>query len=325
MSWNRLKDVGAKCIANYLEGNKWITTLNIQGNDITSEGGKEICQKLLAQSEKDQTLDEPCSNLEILNLNSNNIEDETIMLLSKFLLQTKKLHTLDIGNCDFTHKGWMHIMINLQKNQTLKTLNIENCRIITLSHEMSVVFAKLLEYNKTLENLNLSRQGDGVGDDGMEWISKYLVNNHSLKYLDLSCNRLSCDGIKSICNVMSCNQCSIESLILKGNRLTDLSAKYICQIIDQSESIKYIDLQACSFSDSGLNLIAETLDSIADQISTNQGNVHVHKIQTILLDKNAFGYKSSQMWKTVIQKFKNIEQNNSNSSFVFDFWPLIQQ
>ena len=72
------------------------------------------------------------------------------------------------------------------------------------------------------------KKGQGISDDGIEWIAQYLAGNHSLKSLDLSCNNISSDGMKTLADVLSRsakinskNSCSLTHLSLRGNRITD--------------------------------------------------------------------------------------------------------
>ena len=101
---------------------------------------------------------------------------------------TANLKYLDIGNCDFGHIGWTYCMTRLIENRYIEQLNIENVRVNTLSHEMCSILSKVLSHNKCIKHLNISFQGDGIGDDGIKWIANALKGNHSLQSLDLACN-----------------------------------------------------------------------------------------------------------------------------------------
>eukprot|EP01083_Nonionella_stella_P022645 62629_1 len=294
LSWNKISDASAKSIASLLINNQYITDLNLKGNDITSVGA------FITSTTRD-------TQLKSLNLNGNPLGDDTIVLLSELLTNTnyKNLRSLDIGNCDFGHVGWTYIMTRLAENQTLQALNIQNCRITTLSHEMCSILSKVLRCNQSLTTLNISCQAQGIGDDGMKWIAEALKGNHVLETLDLSCNSIGCDGVM----YLATETCSLKYLSLRGNRLTDIGARYICKIIESNESLQYLDLRSTNLKDDGLYLIAETVNNVK-----NESNDMV--LQTILLDDNEFGSKAAAMWRTVL--------GNPNANVLdFDFWPLI--
>eukprot|EP01084_Bolivina_argentea_P189051 325242_1 len=315
LSWNRITDSGAKSIASFLLNNKHIIDVNLKGNDITSIGGTEIMKSLITTY---STVNNNEIALNSLNLNGNKLGDDTMILLSELFTNTKikQLCSLDIGNCDFGHMGWTYIMNRLIENKFIQELNIQNCRVTTLSHEMCSVLSKVLYHNRTIKTLNISFQGDGIGDDGMRWISNSLKGNHILESLDLSCNRIGCDGIRFLSDILSkCKTsqpeeaCSLKYLSLRGNRLTNIGARYICKFIEFNKTLEYLDLRSTGLKDEGLYLIAETINTMK-----NRNNDII--LKTILLDDNYFDSKSAAMWRTVVE-------DRDSKILQFDFWPLI--
>lgn len=309
LSFNRVSDSGAKSCAAFLNDNRFIQSINLKGNDITI-GGRAIVNIINSTS------------LQSLNLSGNALGDEVIVLLSKQLTNhsptDSSLTTLDIGHCNFGHLGWTHLMGRMADNTSIQTLNVENCRIDKgLSHEMHTILSRMLQQNRTLKSLNMAFQGDGIGDEGMKWISEALRGNHVLETLDLSCNRISADGIRYLSEILSKSKrfndenetCSVQKLILRGNRITDEGARYLCQCIESNETLTYLDLRGTKLSDEGLFRLAQTAFISKSRIS---GLV----LRTLLLDGNEFGSKSRAIWRRVVEE-------RDSKVLHYDFWPLI--
>lgn len=318
LSWNRIGNIGAKSIASFITNNQYIQNINLKGNDISSDGGIEIATALIKTYSKSNN--DTKIALQTLNFNGNKLGDNTMVKLSELFINknTNNLTCLDIGNCDFGHIGWTHIMTRLIENKYIQDLNIENCRVNTLSHEMCSILSKVLCHNKSIKKLNISFQSDGISDDGMKWISNALKGNHILDTLDLSCNRIGCDGIKYLSEILSKSNenefknktCSIKKLLLRGNRLTDIGARYICKMLETNQTLKYLDLRSTNLTNHGLFLIAQTVKQLKEQ------NRLV--LKTLLLNDNLFGATAANKWLSVVE-------NRQSKVLEFDFWPLIVQ
>ena len=127
------------------------------------------------------------STLEELDISNNNIGDKGIGHIGIALLTNTTLKMLCIGNCVpvvphlYTSTGSNHmngICTALQKNTTLKTLNVSFCGMSDLVAES---LARALEVNSTLEELVIIDKS--ISDNGMVHIAKSLQKNNTLKFL----------------------------------------------------------------------------------------------------------------------------------------------
>ena len=313
LSWNRISDAGTKLIAEFLQDNKFITTLNLKGNNITNVGGIEIAKSLCTTDLTHRTE----IILKKLDFTSHQRGDETVKLLAALLLKSASAK-LQAGNCDVSdEEGWIESMTQMIENKSIKELNIQNVRVDTMSNEMGSILSKVLAQNRAIAQLNISFVENGIGNDGVKWISKGLQGNHTLKTLDLACNGIGCDGLASLASVLikskhtaNDQSCSLKWLSLRGNPLGNTGAGYICSILEWCESLEYLDLRSTGLSDQGLHMIACVVANL------KQSKKMV--LKTLLLDGNQFGRKSSQMWKRIIE-------NRYSKVLTVDIWSVIVQ
>ena len=64
-------------------------------------------------------------------------------------------------------------------------------------------------------------------DDGCLILMEHLLENNSLKVLDLNANEISFRGCEAIAKYLKGENCSLESLHLANNKCSDYGAKAI--------------------------------------------------------------------------------------------------
>ena len=63
--------------------------------------------------------------------------------------------------------------------------------------------------------------------DGIYTITEHMLENFTLRVLDLTSNEISPGGAKALAKVLKNGHCAIESLHISSNKLGDLGAKEI--------------------------------------------------------------------------------------------------
>ena len=89
---------------------------------------------------------------------------------------------------DITSEGWVHLF-KVLCNTSLKKLDISSNK---LGMEGSVAMAEMLSCNKSLNELNL--RWCYIPEAGLRGIARGLLQNISLKKLDISHNKLGMGG-----------------------------------------------------------------------------------------------------------------------------------
>jgi hypothetical protein len=99
--------------------------------------------------------------------------------------------------------------------------------------------AAALEHNCTLLHLNI--QGNYIAHSEADAIAKFLENNHTLQYLDISKHSM-CDSLGSICNMLLSKNTSL--LVLKlGALLGRNDAKDMANVLGQNSTLQRLDLR----------------------------------------------------------------------------------
>jgi Ran GTPase-activating protein (RanGAP) involved in mRNA processing and transport len=93
-------------------------------------------------------------------------------------------------------------------------------------------------------------------DDGLYIIMEHLLENNTLKVLDLNSNEISFRGCEAIAKYLKSDNCSLESLHLSSNKCSDYGAKAIAQAIAVNKSLIHLDMTYNQINDLGLTLFA---------------------------------------------------------------------
>lgn len=93
-------------------------------------------------------------------------------------------------------------------------------------------------------------------DDGIYIIMEHLLENNTLKVLDLNVNEISFRGCEAISKYLKSENCSLESLHLSTNKSSDYGAKAMAQAIAVNRSLIHLDMSYNQINDLGLTFIA---------------------------------------------------------------------
>lgn len=88
---------------------------------------------------------------------------------------------------------------------------------------------------------------------------EHLLENNTLKVLDLDANEISFKGCEAIAKYLKSENCSLESLHIANNRCSDFGAKAIAQSIAINKSLIHLDMTYNQINDMGLTFLAQSL------------------------------------------------------------------
>lgn len=182
-----------------------------------------------------------------LDLNMNNIDNEGAISLANALANSPSLRILDLGSNSLIHAaGWRALSvcfqnsileeINLSENRiddevavllansfaampTLKSLNLCGLHYVTANGWRSVL-AALGNAHSSLEELKLPI--NSIDDEGAVSFANALVNNSSLKTIDLDANQLISDIAWQAFSQLVCHKSSVMSTFLSNHTLHQL-------------------------------------------------------------------------------------------------------
>ncbi|KAJ8021982.1 Leucine-rich repeat-containing protein 34 [Holothuria leucospilota] len=247
LRYNDLTDNGAIHISKLLEETCALKYLSLMSNYLGAEGIKLIAQGLQMND-----------TLISLKLNGNKFGNKGGMALAGALQVNKTLEDLDIGDTDQDTQSMIAFSTVLNYNASLKSFCINRPLLFSQQEETTIHYAKMLKVNSTLTELHL--QKCDIRDFGAERLAETLVENISLKYLDLSCNRIARDGAKSISKILKQNT-PLEILDLSSNRIEDDGATFLSEAIATTNTnLKTLAITYNSINGAGLCAIAKAME-----------------------------------------------------------------
>jgi len=247
LRFNELTDVGAKALGDLIAKSPRLLGLNLQGNRIKSEGAQYLAESL-----------KECASLQYLNLNLNKIKTNGAMMVTELLFTHDKLLSLNLGNNKIDHDGVIGILSVLNSsNYTLEELNLDNPVYKTICQSVAIHFGKMFQNNVGLQKLSVRKHQ--LRDDGVYVIMEHLLENNTLKVLDLNCNEIAFKGCEAIAKYLKSSNCSLEALHLANNKCSDYGAKAIAQAVAQNKSLIHLDMTYNGVNDMGLTFVAQAL------------------------------------------------------------------
>jgi NLR family CARD domain-containing protein 3 len=249
LRYNQITDVGAKALGDLISKSPRLLGLNLQGNHIKSEGAQYLAEAL-----------KECTLLQTLNLNLNKIKTNGAMMVTELLFTHDKLLSLNLGNNKIDHDGVIGILSVLNSsNYTLEELNIDNPVYKTICQSVAIHFGKMFQNNVGLQKLSIRKHK--LRDDGIYIIMEHLLENNTLKVLDLNSNEIAFKGCEAISKYLRGDNCSLESLHLANNKCADYGAKAIAQALAVNKSLIHIDMTYNNVNDMGLTMFAQSLSA----------------------------------------------------------------
>ncbi|KAK5584478.1 hypothetical protein RB653_006090 [Dictyostelium firmibasis] len=157
---------------------------------------------------------------------------------------------------------------------SLKTIGLSN---ISLCTDGLAILIQYLNQTPTIKNINLSN--NGIYPNGAEDIGRYfLKDNKTLRSFDISENKISLSGVKSILNSIAGNpesfcgnyqndsaskleksKSTLKCLYLRRTMVSFQESIIIRNVIFQTQHIKILDLSSNQINQESLSIICESL------------------------------------------------------------------
>ncbi len=200
-----------------------------------------------------------------LNLNYNQeIGSDGVAILVDLLERNTTLRELYLSACLKVKEQWLYnfhapavrIVEALVKNTTLKVLDLSLNDLEYLPTDMAIRFYGRLANDKTLIELNLAGNNIGKYHNNLNVV---LRNNKTLKTLNLEGNALG-NGVVILGGELTINT-TLTTLNLANNQISDAHAKYIAAAVKANRGLTVLDLSENTegLTNTGLLTIAEAL------------------------------------------------------------------
>lgn len=292
LSYNHITDEGVSTLAVGLLGSRArrLMVLSLRGNSIGPAGCDKLCDSV-----------RKCPQLQCFDLSQNQLGRAGGLMVVELVQQHEQLLEIHLADTeiDIDVLVAFSAVLLTEKNahmsmgpkSKLQVVNLENPRISTLQEDHTVHIGRMLRADANLREIYLGKHK--MRDDGVRQLVSFLLENKTLRVLDLRCNELGAEGAKHLGTLLR-TDCQLTQLNISGNRIGEKcnvdGARELAEALTCNRMLKHIDLNNNMLCGEALQFIASavdqnsTLESIAifhndwDQLSS-------YKFHQILNDR----------------------------------------
>ena len=158
-------------------------------------------------------------NLTQINLSSNNLNDEAIKNIFKFLNKDSKLNNLDLSWNNITSNGFAFLVKTISTNKLkIKEINICGNKITDDGYKSFCEEVKIGTFNY-LNKINFSN--NSLGDETMFLFNSFFNNFVNLNEIDFSYNNITDNGVINFSAVINDLVDNISFIDISNNKLSD--------------------------------------------------------------------------------------------------------
>ena len=166
-------------------------------------------------------------------------------------------------------------------------------------------FVKNILNNRSLTYLYL--QNNQIDDDSLEIISFLLTKNYNIHTLNLNYNKFTSKGIESLCNGLKSKDCNIIELSLANNNLDQNSLNFLYDVISSNSNLCCLDLSYNNFSKGNCGQIICNIINEGQKLK----NINLTACHLGLKTKNVFNSLEKNTTITYIDLSVNDIGNNT--------------
>jgi Ran GTPase-activating protein (RanGAP) involved in mRNA processing and transport len=224
-------DVSVTALTDGLKNNTSLKVLDLSNNGITDEG----CVMIAEAVQHNQTLTS-------LTLSKNCIGDRGAIRMVAALCVNSSLLMIDVSLNEAISETQvsevtMLAHLNAHSSRLKQTLLQLRRNDIGDSLDLSRAGAQLKEFRDLVHN-----QREHLDDWAAEMLCKYLADNKSVTFVDLSSNHIGDVGALHIANMLRRNT-KIDRLVLQHNLITSVGAQHlIAAVVESNNSLRFLSV-----------------------------------------------------------------------------------
>ncbi|XP_062405513.1 NACHT, LRR and PYD domains-containing protein 3-like [Sardina pilchardus] len=196
------------------------------------------------------------SSLRHLDLSDNRLRDTGVTLLSAALRNPLcKLETLELRYCKLTEKSCSSLASALSSGSGLRELDLSVNNL--LDSGVTLISAALRNPLCKLETLEL--RDCNLTEKSCSSLASVLSSGSSLRWLNLSANRLRDSGVSILSASLKNPLCKLQALELWGCYLTKKSCSSLASVLSSDSSLRHLNMSENKLLDSGVLILSEAL------------------------------------------------------------------
>jgi Ran GTPase-activating protein (RanGAP) involved in mRNA processing and transport len=226
-------------------------SLSLRGNSFGPAGCEVVCEALKG-----------CPVLRRVDVSQNQIGKQGGLMLVELLQFSGGLLELYLGDTEADIDvlvGFSTVM--LTGVPQLKVCNLENPRLDTKQEDHTVHLGRMLRVNTSLSEIYLGKCK--FRDEGVRQLVSFLMENKSLRALDLRCNEIGAEGACHLGTLLA-SDCQLSLLNLSSNRIGEKEnvngANALASALLSNRMLRALDLSNCMLCGQALLGIGEALE-----------------------------------------------------------------
>jgi Ran GTPase-activating protein (RanGAP) involved in mRNA processing and transport len=230
------------------------------------------------------------------------------LAVAEFLQRNELLQELNLEDTQIEIDALIALAAVLHvSNTTLRSVNVSGPSLFTLQEEHTTHFGLMLRMNTGLKSIHLGRHQ--MYDSGVAVMVHYLVQNRTLRALDLRSNQIGWRGAHSLATLLK-EDCLLEDLNLSHNHIGEKDecsgAEALGEALQQNRSLLRLSL-------SHNQLCGEALLHIANGVAANQN------IQQVVLFQNNWNQAAARRFDRIFADTARITPLGADfSTYVVD-------
>lgn len=246
---NKLKDEGAKVVAEHLLGNgSALLHLDISSNKVGLAGAVALSGALCSCS----------TRITSVNFSHNLFGDEGAIAMSQAIKTNTTLTTLQMSACNVTQRGFSALFDALAQNKTLTRIRLYNNAPEMEGTACIVSYLKRCDAVGIVALKHLDISAVSLGCDGAALLGEGLKVNQTLQCVDVAYNMIEAEGSGALGEALKINQ-SIEKIDLSGNSMCYDGLSKLCDGLKSNQELKKLIIGRNSLSPACGTLLAQLL------------------------------------------------------------------
>eukprot|EP00927_Polykrikos_kofoidii_P037090 TRINITY_DN31262_c0_g1_i1.p1 TRINITY_DN31262_c0_g1~~TRINITY_DN31262_c0_g1_i1.p1 ORF type:complete len:430 (-),score=57.36 TRINITY_DN31262_c0_g1_i1:58-1284(-) len=253
LSYNLLSDEGAVTLAEGLLGRRAgsLRSVVLRGNSIGPRG----CDALSVSLKE-------CPQLVRLDVALNPLGRDGGLMFVELVQGCPELLEINLADTEIDIDVIVAMAaVLLTGVPKLKYCNLENPRIQTRQEEHTVHIGRMLRVNVGLSEIYLGKHR--MRDEGVRQLVSFLLENKTLRVLDLRCNELGAEGACHLGTLLG-SDCQLQRLNLDANRIGEKDnvngAQALADALLNNRMLNHLSLNHNSLCGEALAVLGQAID-----------------------------------------------------------------